>query len=78
MGLSEEEILAATVGERKPLNSTITLVAYDPGDGTGRAEIPLLEGKMSDDGMPRAYVCRNFTCRAPTTEPRELAEQLSR
>lgn len=27
--MSEEEILAATVGERKPFNSTVTLVPYD-------------------------------------------------
>lgn len=28
--MTEEEILAATVGERKPLNSTIYLAPYDP------------------------------------------------
>lgn len=29
--LSEEEIIAATVGERQPLNDTIYLAPYDPG-----------------------------------------------
>ena len=29
------------------------------------------------DGKPAAYVCENFTCKAPVTDPRELAALLS-
>ena len=28
------------------------------------------------DGKPAAYVCENFTCKAPVTDPKELAELL--
>ncbi|MFE1843233.1 thioredoxin domain-containing protein [Streptomyces sp. NPDC059515] len=31
-------------------------------------EFPLLAGRPLVDGRPAAYVCRNFTCDAPTTE----------
>jgi len=30
------------------------------------------------DGKPAAYVCENFTCKAPVTESKQLAELLSR
>ncbi len=38
--------------------------------------IPLLEGRDEIEGNPAAYVCRNFTCERPVTEPAELAAQL--
>ncbi len=28
------------------------------------------------DGKPAAYVCQNFTCKAPVTDPKQLAELL--
>jgi uncharacterized protein YyaL (SSP411 family) len=43
----------------------------------GGDEFPLLADRPLVDGRPAAYVCRNFTCRAPTTDRAELAEQLS-
>ena len=30
------------------------------------------------DGKPAAYVCENFTCKAPVTDPEQLAELLSK
>ncbi|WP_405998860.1 thioredoxin domain-containing protein [Streptomyces sp. NBC_00829] len=57
------------------------LVAQAPGlvvavgDPDGE-EFPLLRERSSVDDRPAAYVCRNFTCRMPTTDPVELARQL--
>ncbi len=35
--------------------------------------IPLFEGKTEIDGKPAAYVCRNFACQMPVTDPAALA-----
>jgi uncharacterized protein YyaL (SSP411 family) len=47
------------------------------GDGTGDAGIPLLAGRGLVNGAPAAYVCRDFTCLAPVTDPAELQVKLS-
>jgi uncharacterized protein YyaL (SSP411 family) len=44
------------------------VVAFGPADG-----VPLLEGKHRVDGKPTVYVCENFACRAPATDPAALA-----
>jgi hypothetical protein len=38
--------------------------------------VPLLRDRPAIDDRPTAYVCRGFTCRAPTTDPAILREQL--
>jgi uncharacterized protein len=50
------------------------VVAY--GDGID-AQLPLLEGRGLVDGAPAAYVCRQFTCRAPVTTPQQLRDALA-
>jgi uncharacterized protein YyaL (SSP411 family) len=50
------------------------VIAY--GDGTD-AQLPLLEGRVLVDGAPAAYVCRQFTCRAPVTTPQQLRDALA-
>ncbi len=37
---------------------------------------PLLAGRTAVDGLPAAYLCRDFTCRLPVTGPAELAGEL--
>ncbi len=42
----------------------------------GTAEVPLLADRPLLDGAPAAYVCRRFTCEAPTGDPARLAAAL--
>jgi uncharacterized protein YyaL (SSP411 family) len=44
------------------------VVAVGPAD-----DVPLLAGKGLVDGKPAVYVCERFACRAPVTEPAQLA-----
>ncbi|MBI3921552.1 MAG: thioredoxin domain-containing protein [Armatimonadetes bacterium] len=40
--------------------------------------LPLFAGKTSVGGKPTAYLCRNFTCTSPVTDPEELGRELDR
>jgi uncharacterized protein len=45
--------------------------------GPEGTELPaLMHERHAVDGRPAAYVCENFTCRAPVTEPDQLAAAL--
>jgi uncharacterized protein YyaL (SSP411 family) len=44
------------------------VVAFGPAD-----DVPLLEGKALVDGQPALYVCERFACKAPVTDPAQLA-----
>ena len=51
-----------------------------PGDGQARLaeRLPFTGALREIDGRPTAYVCTNFTCREPVTDPARLDEQLAR
>jgi uncharacterized protein YyaL (SSP411 family) len=47
------------------------------GGPEGTEQPPLLAARTTVDGNPAAYVCQNFTCGLPTTDPADLRKQLS-
>ena len=48
-----------------------------PAVDNSEADIPLLAGRGMVGGLPSAYVCQNYACQLPVTDPAGLAEQLS-
>jgi uncharacterized protein YyaL (SSP411 family) len=44
----------------------------------GPSDLPLLVGKALTGGKPAAYVCRNYACDKPVTDPGDLAKVLAR
>jgi uncharacterized protein YyaL (SSP411 family) len=42
----------------------------------GSDDVPLLDDRPLVDGRAAAYVCRHFTCDAPTTDPKALADSV--
>ena len=56
-----------------------TVVAAVPATGPGPEPLklmPMLEGKKAAGGKAAAYVCENYTCKAPVTSAGELARIL--
>ncbi len=47
------------------------------GGEAGSTEPALLRDRPALDGKPAAYVCRDFACDAPVSDPRALAERLA-
>ncbi|HEY3524195.1 MAG TPA: hypothetical protein VGK63_10865, partial [Candidatus Limnocylindrales bacterium] len=51
----------------------VTAVGADP----ATTVVPLLGGRFALGGRPTAFVCREFACRQPVTEPEALAALLA-
>ncbi|MEO5885357.1 MAG: thioredoxin domain-containing protein, partial [Candidatus Limnocylindrales bacterium] len=52
------------------------VLAAAPADAVGGSAIPLLAGRVAIDGRPTAYVCRDFVCDLPVTDPAALEARL--
>ena len=51
------------------------VIAYSDGMGPASGH-PLLAGKRLVEGKAALYICRNFSCQRPLTDPQEVAEAL--
>ena len=71
---ADTRALLAEVRRRYLPNSVLVVTA--PGDGAASELIPLLADRNQIGGRATAYVCRNFVCNLPVTEPEALARQL--
>ncbi|MBK9948438.1 MAG: DUF255 domain-containing protein [Nitrospira sp.] len=40
------------------------------------SSLPLLRDRTATSGLPTLYICRNYTCRQPITDPRTVAQAL--
>jgi uncharacterized protein YyaL (SSP411 family) len=69
-GSATEALVAVASGGFRP-----NLVVAVSAEGSA-SSVPLLEGRAMIDGRPTAYLCRDFACRLPVTEPAALREQL--
>ena len=58
---------------RSALMATAPGAAVAVGDPRSVPGVPLLQDRPLVSGAPAAYVCRRFTCDAPTTDPAALA-----
>ena len=48
------------------------------GGQQGGIDSPLLEDRPMAGGLPTAFVCENYACQLPVTDPEALADQLAR
>jgi len=65
------EALVAVARRAPSPGAVVAVGAPDAGRG-----VPLLEGRPLVDGRAAAYVCRDFVCARPVTDPAELRELL--
>jgi len=76
MGSPETEALAAEVHRHFVPNKILLLADGGKGQEYLGDQNQALRAMSPVNGKSAAYVCENFTCQAPVTEPHELAELL--
>ncbi|MEP6775538.1 MAG: thioredoxin domain-containing protein [Chloroflexota bacterium] len=69
-----QELVRATW---RPYAPNKVVAGNEPKDNDGTLDIPLLENRPMLHGKAAAYVCRNYICEAPTSDPREVVRLLT-
>jgi uncharacterized protein len=59
-----------------PSPGAVVAVGIPSGVEEGDGRVPLLAGRGLVDGRAAAYVCRNFVCERPVTDPAELSARI--
>ncbi|MFZ0426903.1 MAG: thioredoxin domain-containing protein [Acidobacteriota bacterium] len=85
IGPVQEIVVVGEPAQREPLVAVIrrlylprkVLLLASSNGGVEGMELPLLEGRTDRADAATAYVCESYTCREPTSDPEELARQLS-
>jgi len=73
---AEAEIFLKELRQAEVPNS-ILVVAVEGADLQAQSKvIPLLDGKMTLNGKPTAYICEHGTCKAPTNDPQTFNDML--
>jgi len=75
-GAEDTAALIATVREKYLPQAAVLLVPPGKSGGKIRELAPFAEAYEPVDGKAAAYVCRDFTCQLPTTDPTKLRELL--
>jgi uncharacterized protein YyaL (SSP411 family) len=52
------------------------VAAYDPADPSLVSELKLLENRQMIGNKPTVYVCEQYVCQTPATDPASLRAQL--
>jgi uncharacterized protein YyaL (SSP411 family) len=74
VGDPDEPATRALLGEARrgePPNLVVAISA-----NPDASAVPLLHDRTRIDGHPTAFVCRDFACRLPVTDPAALRDQL--
>jgi uncharacterized protein YyaL (SSP411 family) len=75
-GAADTQALIETVHARFVPNRIILLADSEDGRAEAAAGAPELAAMTKVNGRAAAYVCQNYTCKLPVTEPSQLAELL--
>ena len=72
-GAQDTQALLNSVNEQYAPD--VALALCRPEDAAATAAVPLLAERQQLDGLATAYVCRQFVCKRPTTDPQTLRAQ---
>jgi uncharacterized protein YyaL (SSP411 family) len=74
---SHTQALLNEVRSRFLPHAVVAGAASDRAAAEAAGAVPLLAERTQLHGLPTAYVCENYTCQMPVTDPEALAKQLA-